>query len=207
MAPIAKLAREVAVVAGGIALIAAGARADVPMYPVPMTLQTLAVVALAAVAGLPRALAATTGYLAAALLGLPVLADGSRAAGLDFLDLPSGGYVLGFVLGAGLVAAFAPGTGYRPAPLFLLMLGGHAVIVAAGVAWLASFVGTAAAVRGGLAPFVAGMVVKSAAAAGIAVFWARRRARAGGRKIPGMDLASVRIASAAPAGPERTSNR
>lgn len=200
MAALREIARGAGIVAGGIVLIAASARVDVAMYPVPMTLQTLAVVALSGVLAVPLALATAAGYLLAGLLGLPVFADGARAPGLDFLALPSGGYVLGFVAAAGVVAGLAPRAGRRFLPLFLLMLGGHAVVVAAGVLWLARFVGPAAAVSGGLTPFVAGMVVKSAVAAALVGWWARARG-------PGMDLASVRFASAAPDTPERSTNR
>lgn len=162
--------REAVLVAIGVAAIAIGAQVSVPMTPVPMTLQTLSVVLVGALYGARRGVATTAAYLIAGVLGLPVFAKWSAAPGIEFLSLKSGGYILGFILAAGLVGRLVRRTGYgRPLALTAAMLGGHAVVLAAGVAWLGSFIGASAAVQHGLVPFVPGMIVKSAAAAAIVV--------------------------------------
>lgn len=158
-------------VAGSVLLIALAAQADIPMYPVPMTLQTLAVVVVGALLGMRKAAGATVAYLLAGMLGLPVFAGWSSAPGAAFLELKSGGYVLGFILCAALVAASVRRIGYRrPMALFGTMLAGHALVFLVGIPWLASFIGLGPAVSFGLTPFIPGLIVKSALGAGIVMF-------------------------------------
>lgn len=59
------------------ALIAVGARLDVPMHPVPMSLQSLAVLAAGVIGGWRIGLAASLLYLAMGALGAPVFAGGA----------------------------------------------------------------------------------------------------------------------------------
>jgi biotin transport system substrate-specific component len=168
-------------VAGGVALIALGAQVDVPMYPVPMTLQTLAVVIVGALLGLRKAVATTTAYLAAGVLGLPVFAGWTAAPGAAFIELKSGGYVLGFILCAAAVAALTGRIGYRrPLALFAAMLAGHALVFLLGIPWLAAFIGLGPAVDFGLVPFIPGLIVKSAL--GVAVVALCERALPAGRR-------------------------
>lgn len=147
-------------------LIAAGAQVTVPMVPVPMTLQTLAVLAAGLLLGPGRGALAAWGYLALVLLGLPVLADGASAPGADFLVLRSAGYVVGFVPGAWVAGRLGAGRGGARA--VGAGLAGHAVVLTLGVSVLARSLGLQAAVEHGLVPFLPGAVVKSLVAAGLA---------------------------------------
>lgn len=156
----------------GAAFIALGAQVAVPMPPVPMTLQTLAVIAVGLVGG-PRvgALAGAL-YLALVLLGLPVLAEGKASGGLGFFSEKSAGYVVGFVVGA----AVAGWLGHRGGWWLLVGgLAGHTAILALGVGVLGLHLGVATAVQYGLWPFLPGAAVKSAAAWGIAAAILDRR--------------------------------
>lgn len=146
------------------ALIAVGAHLDVPMHPVPMSLQSLAVLAAGVVCGWRVGLAASLLYLAAGALGAPVFAGG--AGGLDALNGPTAGYLIAFPLAA-VVAAWI----VRPAPkrlAFIAGLAGHALILGLGWAWLAQTIGAQAAWSGGVQPFLIGAIAKSAALALIA---------------------------------------
>lgn len=98
--------RDVALVAVFAALIAAASLAPgVPVGPVPITLQTLAVLLTGLVLGPLRGLAATAMYVLVGLNGLPIFAGG--AAGLSVLAKPSAGYLLSFPLAALAAGALA----------------------------------------------------------------------------------------------------
>mgnify|MGYP001172819102 FL=1 len=167
--------RQAGLVLAGVALIAASAQINVPMYPVPVTLQTLVVLALGAVGGWRYGAAAAGGYLAAGLVGLPVFAQWAAAPGAAFLALKTGGYVLGFLPAAALVGALAARQRGSLLRLAGVMLLGHAVVFAFGVPWLAAFVGWTGAVAFGLTPFLWGSLVKSALGAALIVAAGRLR--------------------------------
>lgn len=169
-----------AAVLAGSWLIAASSWITTPMYPVPMTLQTFAILLIAGLAGARLAAASVITWLAQAALGLPLLADG--AGGLDHFSGPTAGYLAGFV-----IAAFACGwltempklRGWLP--MLVVFLLGHAVILAAGWLRLAALIGAESAWDNGVAPFVLGAVLKSALAVAVvklAERWVRRAATA-----------------------------
>lgn len=68
--------------------------------PVPITLQTFAVLLAGAVLGARRGFLAVLLYVAAGAAGLPIFSGG--ASGLAVLSGPTGGYLAGFALAAGL---------------------------------------------------------------------------------------------------------
>lgn len=80
------------------ALIAAGALITVPIGPVPVTLQVLVVAVAALVLTPAEALLALVAYLAIGAAGAPVFSGG--AGGLGVLAGPTGGFLVGFALGA-----------------------------------------------------------------------------------------------------------
>lgn len=148
-----------------IAALAASAKIQVPMIPVPVTLQTAVVLLLPCLLGTRLSLAVLAGYFAAGAMGLPVFA-GAGLAGPAYFVGPTGGYLIGFVAAAAFVGSMAAS---RPiwsfAALTALMLAGHAVILAFGTAWLAyglPALGWQAAFAAGTVPFLAGSALKSA---------------------------------------------
>lgn len=166
-APRISVGRDALLVLGGAALIALGAQLQVPMIPVPITLQTLAVLLLGAALGARRGALAVVTYLAAAALGLPVLAGGG--AGATKLFGPTGGYLIGFVLAAFLVGALVErfALDRRFLGTALAMLLGNLVIYLCGVTWLAATLHLTlpAAVGAGLTPFLLGDALKIGVAA------------------------------------------
>jgi len=152
-----------AVVLAGSWLIAVSSWISTPMYPVPMTLQTFAILLVAGLAGARLAAASVITWLALAAIGLPLLADG--AGGLDAFSGRTAGYLAGFV-----IAAFACGwLTEKPAlrgwlAMMLVFLLGHAIILGAGWLRLAALVGPQPAWENGIAPFLAGALLKSALA-------------------------------------------
>lgn len=158
-------------------LVAASSWIEVPMVPVPMTMQTFAIVVIGALAGWRIGLATLLAYLAQGAAGLPMFAGG--AGGPMVFAGPTAGYLLAFPLAAALTGWLAERGWNRSLPLLsLCMLGGHVVILASGVAWLAVLIGPAQAVAAGLVPFLAGTVLKSALAAA-SIIAVRSRMRQG----------------------------
>ncbi len=157
--------RHLLLVIVGTLFLAACAWIEVPMVPVPMTMQTFGMVMIGAVYGWRLGGATVAVYLTEGAIGLPVFAGG--AAGIHHFVGPTAGYLVAFVLAAMLVGASAErGLLRHPLSAFTVMLAGHLLILALGVAWLAYAVGLglSQAVAVGATPFLIGMVLKSALA-------------------------------------------
>ncbi len=156
----ARLVRDGALVFAGALALAISAKVQVPFYPVPMTLQTLVVLALAAAYGGRLGAAAVALYLVEGLLGAPVFAG--ALAGPAYMAGPTGGYLAGFLAAAALIGSLAE-RGWDRSWLWLLaaMAIGHAVIFVFGFAWLAILIGPDKAFAFGVAPFALATVIKT----------------------------------------------
>ncbi|TNC15257.1 biotin transporter BioY [Methylobacterium terricola] len=154
-----RAARSAAILVSGVLLITLAAKIQVPFWPVPMTLHTLVIMALALTLG-PRLAAATVlSYLAAGAAGLPVFSGTpERGLGLAYMAGPTGGYLAGYLVAAGLVGVLAAGRGLLGR--IGAMLVGLAVIYGFGLAWLAVFVPADRLLAVGVGPFLIGDVVK-----------------------------------------------
>lgn len=145
----------------GVAVMTASAKIQIPFWPVPMTLQVMAVMAFAVFLG-PRAAAAiVAAYLMAGAAGAPVFANApERGVGLAYLAGPTGGYLLGFLAAAWIVGVVARGRDMlgRLAAMAI----GLGVIYGLGLAWLAAFIPAAELIAVGFAPFILGDSVKIA---------------------------------------------
>ena len=82
----------------GSLFLAACSQITIPLYPVPLTMQTLGIFILAMMQGGNKALGSTLLYLGLACLGLPVLAEGTRQS--FWWLLPSAGYLVAFPIAA-----------------------------------------------------------------------------------------------------------
>ena len=156
------LARGVVLAVLGSLIVAASAQINVPMLPVPMTLQTLAVLAIGGAYGARLGAITLALYALEGAVGLPVFAEFKSG-----FMLASFGYVLGFILAAGLVGWLAERGWDRSAPrMFAAMLLGAVVLYIPGLIWLAVWMGGfGLAVQYGLTPFIVGDLVKAAIAA------------------------------------------
>jgi biotin transport system substrate-specific component len=170
--PRADLASDILRVVLGSLLVAVCAQISLPLQPVPITGQTLGVLLVGALLGSRRGVASLLVYLAEGLVGLPVFAGGTSAwspsvvPGVPVIAGPTAGYLLGFVLAAGLVGWLAErGWDRRVWSAALAMVVGNLVIYACGLAWLARFVPAAGLLGAGLLPFLPGDAVKIALAA------------------------------------------
>ncbi len=174
-------AREAAFVVGGALALTFSAKAQVPFYPVPMTLQTLILLMLGAAYGPVLAAATVALYLLEGLVGFPVFAG--TVAGPAYMAGPTGGFLIGFLVAAILVGRLTRSGWSRSfAGLLAAMTLGHVAIFALGFAWLALLVGAGKAWSLGVAPFYLATVLKTLLAA-LAIVGADRLAqpRFGGR--------------------------
>lgn len=153
-----------------VAFMAAGAQIAVrlPWTPVPVTLQTLFVVLAGVVLGPRDGFLAMLAYLGAGLAGAPVFAGFSFGAWA--LLGPTGGYLAAFPAAALLAGAIAGRGRSNRLAVGIAALGGSALILLAGSFYLALLAGLSLpeALALGAAPFVAGELVKAAAAALVA---------------------------------------
>lgn len=154
------------VVAGSLALVLS-AKAQIPFYPVPMTLQPLVVLVLGMMLGSRLGALAVLCYLGQGMLGLPVFAGTpEKGLGLAYMAGPTGGYLVGFVAAAYVTGWFAERGFDRSRLGTAVALGaGLGVIYLCGLAWLGGFVGySSTLLQLGLMPFVLGDLVKIALA-------------------------------------------
>ena len=169
----------------GTALLALSARVQVPFYPVPVTMQTFAVLAIGMAYGWRLGGATLLLYLAEGAAGLPVFAKGGGIATF-FLDPATGttaGYLYGFVLAAAAVGFLAErGWDRNVVTTALAMLIGNVVIYLSGLLWLgAIFTWEKPILEWGLYPFLIGDAFKLAlAAAAMPLAWTAVRRWRGG---------------------------
>jgi len=169
-------ARNVAVsamyVAISVALIAGAAQIQIPMWPVPITGQSFAVLLVGASLGPIRAAIATSVYLLLAVAGLPVLAaqpDGSHTTGLAVLALPTLGYLVGFIVASVALGWFAKLAWDRKVlKAVVSFLVAEVIIYACGLPVLALFLSTnglpadaATVLALGFVPFIVGDLIKA----------------------------------------------
>jgi len=171
--------KRVLMVLGGSALIALAAQVRVPMFPVPMTLQTLAVLMIGLSFGARMGAATLLAYLAEGAMGLPVFAGGG--AGLAYMAGPTGGFLVGFVLTAwlaGLAVDRGLAKGFFGTALAALTAG--VALYLPGLAWPAIALGKTVPelLSGWMLPFLAGDAVKAILAALIVTgAWAALKSR------------------------------
>ena len=136
----------------------------VPFSPVPITGQTLGVLAVGGLLGSRRGTLSVIAYLAQGIAGFPVFAGGG--SGPIWLLGPTGGYLVGFVAAAWVVGWLCERLwDHSVAGTLVIMLAGSVTIYLLGLPWLAHFVGIDNALSLGLVPFVAGDLLKVALAA------------------------------------------
>ena len=160
--------KQVAMVVLGIAVLAIAAKIKIPMWPVPMTMGTFAVLTIGAAYGPMLGLTTILGYLIIGALGFDVFAGSSAEAyGLTYMMGGTGGYLVGYVL-ATLALGYAARAGWDRSmgKMALAMLLGNVIIYLPGVAWLGVLYGFDQPIlQWGLTPFLIGDALKLGLAA------------------------------------------
>ncbi len=152
---------------GGAAFVGVTAQVVIPLpfTPVPLTLQTFAVLLVGAALGTWRGVASMVVYAAAGSAGVPWFSAGSSGAGGA-----SYGYILGFIVAAGVVGRLAErGATLTPVRTAGLMVVGNLVIYSIGVTYLKFAIDASwsTSLALGVVPFLLGDALKIALAAGL----------------------------------------
>ena len=150
-------------VVAGAGLVALAAQISIPMpfTPVPITGQTFAVLLVGASLGAPLGVASLLLYLLVGVAGAPVYAE--QQGGWETFMGPTGGYLIGFVLAAGVTGYLAQRRWDRRfSSSVTAMLSGNVVIYLFGLAWLAIDLNTSLekTLELGLYPFIVGDLIK-----------------------------------------------
>ena len=152
-------AQTVLIIVAGTALMTLAAKVQIPFWPVPMTLHTMAVMTFAVAFGPRIAVSIFLAYLAAGAVGLPVFSGSpERGIGLVYMVGPTGGYLLGYLIASWMVGTLAAGRGTFGR--VGAMLAGMVPIYAIGMAWLAAYVPAGQLLAVGVLPFLLGDLVK-----------------------------------------------
>ncbi|MCB1333546.1 MAG: biotin transporter BioY [Roseivivax sp.] len=160
--------KQAALVAFGIAALAVAAKISVPMWPVPITMGTFAVLTIGAAYGAGLGLVTILGYMLVGALGFDVFAGSSAEKfGLTYMMGGTGGYLVGYVLATAALGMLARRGWDRSAPKMAgAMLIGNALIYVPGLIWLGMLYGWDKPIlQWGLTPFLIGDAVKLALAA------------------------------------------
>ncbi|MEO0389348.1 MAG: biotin transporter BioY [Pseudomonadota bacterium] len=152
----------------GIAALAIAAKIKVPMWPVPITMGTFAVLTVGAAYGPRLGLVTILGYMIVGALGFDVFAGSSAEKfGLTYMMGGTGGYLVGYVLATLALGALAQ-RGWDRSVLWmaLAMLIGTVLIYVPGLIWLGELYGWDKPILAwGLTPFLIGDAIKLALAA------------------------------------------
>jgi biotin transport system substrate-specific component len=159
------MVRDIALIVGGAGLTGLAAQVSIhtSLTPVPFTLQTLSVLLVGAALGSLRGLLSIALYMVAGMAGVPWFSQ--HTSGFHF---PSFGYIVGFVLAAGLVGFLAErGQDRSITSTIGMMMLGNVVLYVIGAAWLKVDLNlsTEKAIALGITPFLVLDAVKIAIAA------------------------------------------
>jgi biotin transport system substrate-specific component len=160
--------KQIVLVAVGIIALAVAAKISIPMWPVPVTMGTFAVLTIGAAYGPRLGLATILGYMIIGALGFDVFASSSAEKfGLTYMMGSTGGYLLGYVLATLALGYFARLGWDRSIGLMALALVvGNALIYVPGLLWLGQLYGWDQPIlKWGFTPFVIGDALKLVLAA------------------------------------------
>ncbi|WP_170605179.1 biotin transporter BioY [Ruegeria arenilitoris] len=160
--------KQVALVALGILALAIAAKIKVPMWPVPITMGTFAVLTIGTAYGARLGLITMVGYLLIGALGFDVFAGSSAEKfGLTYMMGGTGGYLVGYLLATILLGALAArGWDRSVGKLALALFLANVVIYVPGLLWLGQLYGWDKPIlEWGLTPFLIGDAIKLAMAA------------------------------------------
>lgn len=161
---------NVALILSGAVFTAYAAQLVIPMWPVPITAQTLAVLLVGSVLGATRGAISLIVYFSMGAVGLPVF---QAATSLSFG--PTFGYLVGFIAAAAVVGYLSQRGWHKSVSGVLGSFAiANSVIYLFGLPWLAFVLGSlgaandlASVAAAGLAPFILGDVIKMTVAAAL----------------------------------------
>ncbi|MFC4222250.1 biotin transporter BioY [Lysinibacter cavernae] len=168
------LATDIAAVGVGALVVALLAQVSIPLWPVPITGQTLAVILVGTALGSKRGAAALTVYALAGLAGAPVFANFTGGPGSFFL--PSFGFVIGFIATAAAIGWLTErfSLSNRPIISFAAFTATSVIPFLFGVPYMAMILSGMgvditfdSVMAAGVYPFIVGGLIKAALAAAL----------------------------------------
>jgi biotin transport system substrate-specific component len=155
-----KSLNEIMVVLGGVALLFAASQVEIPLKPVPITLQTVAVMLIGLTYSPRRAVESHLIWIGLGAIGFPVFSG--FAGGISVLVGPTAGYLVGFIAAAFLMTTLKEKLALK-GWLFdlLLCLIGTVTVFIFGVLWLSQLIGFSNALMHGVVPFILPGLVKA----------------------------------------------
>jgi biotin transport system substrate-specific component len=158
---------DILFIVAGAGLTAALAQIAIPLWPVPITGQTLAVLVVGSSLGALRGALSMVLYAVVGALGAPIFSD--HSAGISVIQGFSGGYIIGFIFSAALIGWIAQTNwDHRVWRAIVSALVGTLVTFVIGITWLWASLGRAGypndlntVLSGGLYPFIVGGIVKA----------------------------------------------
>ena len=161
--------RQMTLISLFAALTAVGAFISIPLYPVPLTLQTLFTLLAAMTLGSVMATSSQIIYVMLGVIGLPVFAG--FKAGIGILFGPTGGFLFGFIISACVIGKVIEAKKEKNIfYYFLAGLSGMVIIYITGITQLSlvTGIGVKKALMVGMFPFLPGDILKIIAASFIA---------------------------------------
>lgn len=164
-----RLATQLFLAIAGTLVLTLSAKTKVMLGPVDISMQTLAVLLIAAAFGMRLGVATVLLYMAEGAMGFPVFqSTPEKGIGVAYMLGSTGGYLAGFVVMAAIVGWAADrGWDRHPIKLFNAMLVAEVVMMAMGFAWLALLIGPEKSWQFGVVPFIVGDLIKVALAASL----------------------------------------
>jgi biotin transport system substrate-specific component len=139
-----------------IAFFTICSRLEIPLWPVPITMQMFAVYFLGMVLTPMEALLTTAGWIAMGAFGLPVFTPSSVGSFVG----PTAGYRFGMIFGTSLISWLC----LRQSTKVASCICGGITVHIMGCLWLGQFVGWENVFRCGVAPFIGPEIFKIALA-------------------------------------------
>ena len=166
---------NIALISGGVLLLAASAQIAIPVpgSPVPVTGQTLGVLLIGTSYGSGIGLATFAIYLLAGIAGAPVFAGASF--GMEKITGATGGYLIGMLITTYVLGLLAKrNLDQKFLTALPSMLLGNVIIFSCGIIWLHHFTGKdwTWTINAGLTPFIVGEILKIAiAGTSLPILW------------------------------------
>ena len=135
-----KIIRSFMIIFLGSIALTISAKLKIPFYPVPMTMQTFAVIFIGLAFGYKIGLATVSLYLFEGIIGIPVFSNSpEKGVGLVYFMGPTMGYLIGFLFATFLAGYLNFKTNYIM--IFLKIIISISVIYIFGLIWLGYIIG------------------------------------------------------------------
>jgi biotin transport system substrate-specific component len=144
----------------GIAMLFASAQIIIPIKPVPITMQTIAVCLIALTYSTRLAFITILSYIIAGIMGIPMFH--AFRSGLEAFAGYTGGYLFGFLIAVPLMSGIKQYLPKNFLSITFICIIGHIAIYFFGVLWLATFIGLKQALYSGLIIYIPSGIVKIA---------------------------------------------